>query len=101
MSTAETWGLVIGGGTLALAVGGLILRAVFAQQARPLESGIAELKNAITNLNTLLEREIETRREDQNELRSILGELQKIATDHEARISVVEAGVTPKVRRPK
>lgn len=98
MADAAVVGVSIAGGGLALTVVGLVFRAAFDHQAKPLEQGVTELKNAITNLNTLLEREIETRRTDQDELRGILRELQKITTDHEARLSVVEAA-SPKVRR--
>lgn len=108
MGTAE-WGVVVAGGSLTLAVGGLVLRAVFEHQAQPLRVGVLELKNAITTLNELLRGEAETRAVGQTELHrilekqgEILDKLEGIVADHETRITVIEktAGVdAPKRRR--
>lgn len=96
MGTGE-WGVVVAGGSLTLAVGGLILRAVFEHEAQPLRVGVLELKNAITTLNELLRGEIESRKEDQGDLHlilvkqgEILEKLEGIAADHETRITVIE-----------
>lgn len=96
MGTAE-WGVMVAGGSLTLAVGGLILRAVFEHEAQPLRVGVLELKNAITTLNELLRGEIESRKEDQGDLHlilrkqgEILEQLEGIVANHETRITVIE-----------
>lgn len=88
-------GVAIAGCTLALAVGGLILRAVFAHEARPLREGLIELKDAIANLSELLRDEVVSRKAEQGELREILIELQKISSDHEVRLTVLEQPIPP------
>lgn len=88
-------GVAIAGGSLALGVGGLILRAVFANEARPLREGVIELKNAIANLSELLRDEVASRKAEQGELREILQELQKISADHEVRLTVLEQPLPP------
>ena len=99
MSTEATIGVVLAVGSFSLALGGLILRAVFAHEAQPLRDGVLELKNAITNLSDLLRDEVVSRKEEQGEMRKILQSLQQIASDHETRLSLIEADAAPKVRR--
>ncbi len=110
MTTEAVAGLTIAGSTLVLAIGGLILRAVFEHQAEPLRVGVLELKNAITTLNELLRGEIESRKEDQGDLHlilrkqgKILEQLEGIVANHETRITVIEKTTgldgAPKSRR--
>lgn len=97
MSPAETWGLVLTGIPIALAVGGLILRAVVSHWTTPLREGVSDLKNVIATLTELLREEAETRAAGQTELHrilekqgEILDKLEGIVADHETRITVIE-----------
>jgi len=81
-------------GTFALA-GLWVFRAVIARDVKPLSDSMIRLETSVKALTDTLTQEREARREERDETRRIMHDLDTIVRNHEVRLTVLEQPTPP------
>lgn len=100
--TAQIIGTAVAVGVAMAAAGLFVLRAVIAKDVKPLGDAMLVLTGEMRSLTTSMTDERAVRKEERDETRKILKDLDAIVRNHETRIAVLEtpaAKITPRRNR--
>lgn len=88
--TVQIVGTAVSVGVAMGAAGLFVLRAVIAKDVKPLGDAMLVLTTEVRTLTHAIAEERASRKEEREETRAILRDLEKIVGDHEARLAVLE-----------
>ena len=93
--TAQIIGTAVAVAVAMGAVGLFVLRAVIAADIKPLGDAMLTLTGEVRALTSSIAEERTSRKEERDETRAILRDLEKIVGDHESRLAVLEQPPPP------
>ena len=95
--TVQIVGTAVSVGVAMGAAGLFVLRAVIAKDVKPLGDAMLVLTTEVRTLTNAIAEERASRKEEREETRAILRDLEKIVQDHDTRIAVLETPPRPTI----